>query len=70
MQLQHLPQPDLYNEFSMNESKANQKWLGKVVEVNGSISSVTEAGNYISLNLAADGRRRCELQCVEKRFTN
>ena len=43
----------LYNEFSKNEAQANQKWVGKVVEVKGTISSVTEAGNYVSLNLAA-----------------
>ena len=53
----------LYNEFSMNESKANQKWLGKVLEVNGTISSVTEAGKYVSLNLAAtaDGGVNCSV---------
>jgi hypothetical protein len=36
-----------------NESDANQKWIGKVLEVNGIISSVTGSGNYVSLNLAA-----------------
>ncbi|HEX3767281.1 MAG TPA: hypothetical protein VFE04_03425 [Puia sp.] len=43
----------LYNEFVRNESEANQKWIGKVLEVNGIISSVTGSGNYVSLNLAA-----------------
>jgi hypothetical protein len=43
----------LYNEFVKNESDANQKWIGKVLEVNGIISSVTGSGNYVSLNLAA-----------------
>jgi hypothetical protein len=53
----------LYNDFSKNESQANQKWLGKVLEVNGTISTVTESGNYISLNLAAtkDGGVNCSL---------
>jgi len=53
----------LYNEFSKNESQANQKWVGKVLEVKGTISSVTEAGNYISLNLAAgaDGGVNCSV---------
>jgi hypothetical protein len=43
----------LYNEFVKNESDANQKWIGKVLEVNGIISSVTGSGNYVSLILAA-----------------
>ena len=53
----------LYNEFSKNESQANQKWVGKVVEVKGTISSVSEAGNYVSLNLAAtaDGGVNCSV---------
>jgi len=53
----------LYNEFSKDEPQANQKWLGKVLEVKGTISSVTEAGNYISLNLAAtaDGGVNCSV---------
>ena len=53
----------LYNEFAMNESKANQKWVGKVLEITGTISSVTEAGNYVSLNLAAtaDGGVNCSV---------
>lgn len=44
---------NLYNEFAKNESEANQKWTGKVLEVKGIISSVSESGNYFSLNLAA-----------------
>ena len=53
----------LYNEFSKNETQANQKWLGKILEVKGTISSVTDAGNYVSLNLAAtaDGGVNCSL---------
>jgi tRNA_anti-like len=53
----------LYNEFLKNESQANQKWIGKVLEVKGTISSVTEAGNYVSLNLAAtpDGGVNCSM---------
>jgi tRNA_anti-like len=54
---------DLYNEFSKNESQADQKWVGKILEVKGAIASVTEAGNYISLNLAAaaDGGVNCSV---------
>jgi hypothetical protein len=53
----------IYREFSTNESQANQKWLGKVVEVRGKISSITEAGKYISVSLAAtaDGGVNCSV---------
>jgi len=44
---------NLYKEFAGNESGANKKWLGKVLEVKGRISSVTDAGSYVSLNLVA-----------------
>jgi hypothetical protein len=44
---------NLYNEFLKGESAANQKWVGKVIEITGIISSVSEAGNYVSVNLAA-----------------
>jgi hypothetical protein len=44
---------DLFNEFNSSENIANQKWVGKVITVHGIISSVNEAGNYISVNLAA-----------------
>ena len=54
---------NMYQEFLNNESRANQKWLGKVIEVTGKISSVTDAGNYISLNLGAagDGGVNCSI---------
>jgi hypothetical protein len=54
---------NMYQEFSKNEGEANQKWVGKVVEVTGRISSVTDAGKYVSLNLAAtaDGGVNCSL---------
>jgi hypothetical protein len=44
---------NLYNEFQKNESVANQKWVGKVIEVTGTISAVSDAGNYLSINLEA-----------------
>ena len=43
----------LYSEFLNSEAKANQKWVGKVIEISGRISSVNEAGSYVSINLAA-----------------
>jgi hypothetical protein len=54
---------NLYNEFVKNESEANQKWTGKVIEVKGIVLSVTETGNYISLNLAAavEGGVNCSM---------
>ena len=53
----------LYSEFLKNESLANQKWVGKVIEVNGTISSVADAGNYVSVNLraTADGGINCSI---------
>jgi len=53
----------LYNEFLKGESIANQKWVGKVIEITGIISSVSEAGNYISINLGAtsEGGVNCSM---------
>jgi hypothetical protein len=54
---------NLYNEFLNSENIANKKWVGKVIEVSGSISSVSELGNYISLNLkgSAVGGVNCSI---------
>jgi hypothetical protein len=54
---------NLYNEFLKSENIANKKWVGKVIEVSGSISSVTESGNYISISLkgSADGGVNCSI---------
>jgi hypothetical protein len=41
----------LYNEFQTKEAQANKKWLGKVIEVTGTITSINESGNYVSVNL-------------------
>jgi|KBSSwiStaDraftv2_1062776.scaffolds.fasta_scaffold1982298_2 hypothetical protein len=43
----------LYGEFSRDETEANKKWIGRVIEVTGHISSVTEAGNYLSVSLGS-----------------
>jgi hypothetical protein len=52
---------DLYSEFQHDEAAADKKWVGKVLEVKGVISSVSEAGKYESVNLAAasDGGINC-----------
>lgn len=54
---------NLYNEFLNSENTANKKWLGKVIEVSGVISSVGESGNYISINLkgSSEGGVNCSI---------
>jgi hypothetical protein len=55
--------PDLYREFLNSENAANKKWVGRVIEISGTISSVQEAGNYFSVNLraTADGGVDCSI---------
>lgn len=55
---------NLYNEFLNNENSANKKWVGKVVEIRGTIYSISEMENYVSINLqaTADGGINCSLQ--------
>lgn len=55
---------NLYNEFINSEEMANKKWVGKVIEINGVISTVNETGNYISINLRAttEGGVNCSVQ--------
>jgi hypothetical protein len=52
---------NLYNEFLKSENGAVKKWVGQVVEITGIISSVSENGNYVSINLRAtdDGGINC-----------
>ncbi len=54
---------DLYGEFQHSENTADKKWVGKVINVSGIISSVTESGNYVSINLqaASDGGVNCSI---------
>jgi hypothetical protein len=54
---------ELYGEFQKGENLANQKWVGKVIEVTGRIASVTDAGNYVSVNLlaTAEGNINCSV---------
>src|SRR5450755_4111229 len=58
-----LSAPNLYNEFQQAENMANKKWVGKIIEVSGSISSVSESGNYVSINLqaSANGGVNCSI---------
>jgi tRNA_anti-like len=58
-----LSAPNLYNEFQRAENMANKKWVGKIIEVSGSISSVSESGNYVSINLqaSANGGVNCSI---------
>jgi hypothetical protein len=54
---------DLYHEFQTDENTANKKWVGKVIEVSGIVSSVNETDSYVSINLkaAADGGVNCSV---------
>lgn len=51
----------LYTEFLNSENNANKKWLGKIIEVSGHISSVDESGGYISISLkgSSEGGVNC-----------
>jgi hypothetical protein len=53
----------LYSEFASNENAAGKKWVGKVIEIAGKISSVNDAGNYVSviLKASADGAINCSI---------
>jgi hypothetical protein len=55
---------DLYNEFVKSETAASKKWVGRVIEINGIISSVSDAGQYVSINLRATeiGGVNCSFQ--------
>ena len=59
----HLTAVSLYDEFLKNEDQANKKWVGRVIEISGIISSISEAGNYVSVNLkgTAEGGINCSL---------
>jgi hypothetical protein len=54
---------DLYRDFQQDETLANKKWVGKVIEVSGAISSVNESSGYISIYLRAttDGGINCSV---------
>jgi tRNA_anti-like len=54
---------NLYHEFQTDENTANKKWVGKVIEVSGIISSLNESASYVSINLkaATDGGVNCSV---------
>jgi tRNA_anti-like len=58
-----LPAQDLYLDFQHDENVANKKWVGKVIEVSGIISSVNESAGYVSINLkaTAEGGINCSV---------
>ena len=58
-----LAAPDLYLEFQHDENAANKKWVGKVIEVSGIITSVNESAAYVSVNLkaTAEGGVNCSI---------
>ncbi len=58
-----LPAKVLYSEFQSNEDLAVKKWTGKVIEIKGKISSVSENENYVSiiLGVTAEGGVNCSV---------
>jgi hypothetical protein len=56
----------LYEEFEKTESLANKKWVGKVLEISGTISAVQESGNYLSVSLQADGNGGVNCSILKK----
>jgi len=54
---------ELYREFQNDENLANKKWVGKVIEVSGTVSSTNESNGYISIILktAGDGGINCSI---------
>lgn len=55
---------DFYNDFNTDEDMASKKWVGKVVEITGVISTIGENGKYFSINLQAteSGGINCSMQ--------
>jgi hypothetical protein len=51
----------LYYQFQKSEPEANIKWVGKVLEIRGIISSVTQTGNsmFINLRVTDEGGINC-----------
>ena len=52
---------DLYEDFAKSETNAGNKWIGKVIEIHGIISSIVETGNMVSISLR--GRESGGINC-------
>ena len=46
---------ELFSDFEANETTANTKYLDKVIELNGTVQSVSEEENKVSITLDAGG---------------
>ena len=46
---------ELFSDFETNENNANAKYLDKVIELNGTIQSVSSEENKVSITLDAGG---------------
>lgn len=46
---------ELVSDFEKNENSANEKYLNKIVKINGVVTNVTENQNEISVSLEGDG---------------
>ncbi len=53
----------LYNDFKQDEAGADKKWIGKIIEITGTVTSIIPAGIYTSINLKAaiDGGINCNV---------
>lgn len=61
---------DLYKQFDTNETTANTKYTGKVIAVSGSIQSVDQSGQTVSILLNAassNGGINCMLAANDKK---
>ena len=45
----------LFSAFQESETRATKKWVGRVIEISGTISMVEGAGKYLSITLAGNG---------------
>ena len=46
---------ELFSDFETNENAANEKYLDKLIELNGTVQSISEEENKVSITLDAGG---------------
>jgi hypothetical protein len=53
----------LYEDFAKTEKMANKKWVGKVLEISGTISAIEETVSYYAVSLRAtpEGGVNCSI---------
>lgn len=60
---------DLYNAFQQDEKKANEQFLEKVIQVNGTVDNVQLTDSTISL-LLSSGNEMCGVNCSLSKAMN